>query len=127
MTASNLDAEFLFRTRFADLSAGLDPILEWARREKGYVPSKDGFRLASSLSGLAGIVARRSLRVPVQSPEECLDLSAMPAHLTGPIRRYLCDLPGWDPSRPVEAQPGIVAQQHDYVLFFGDAASRQAS
>ncbi len=110
----------VFQGRLDYLIASLGPVLQWARRVKGYSPAEADLRAAASLRGIGMIVGERRLPLVHGDGQGVLDLSGMPDELVSPLRSYLAELPGYDLSKPHGQQRSSVPdQQHGYVLFTG--------
>lgn len=108
----------VFRGRLNYLIASLRPVLQWARRVKGYPPAEADLRAAASLRGIGMIVGERRLPLAHGDGQGILDLSGVPDELVSPLRSYLAELPCYDLSKSHGQQRSSVSdQQHGYVLF----------
>ncbi len=110
----------VFQERLNYLIASLGPVLQWARRVKGYSPAEADLRAAASLRGIGMIVDERRLPLAHGGGQGIFDLSGVPDKLVSPLQSYLAELPGYDLSKPHGQQRSSVPdQQHGYVLFTG--------
>ena len=103
----------VWQGRASALAAIVAPMLAWARDVKGADLSPLGVMTLLQFDTLAAIGDPK----PVHAlPTGWLDLSDLPAEIAAGIRRYMAELPGFDPNQPSPA--GSSARQiHGYALY----------
>jgi hypothetical protein len=106
--------ESLWQSRPEDLLAALKPILDWTD-ETGRRCTSKAIAAIVTLHGLGAIVDRQLLPVQPDGQPRETDLPLAP-DLARRLRRYLCDIAGFDPARPCSEQLPVVSKHHGYAL-----------
>jgi hypothetical protein len=107
--------EQVWQGRVEAFFAGLRPILAWTRGA-GHTLSLADIHTIVSLPGIASIVDRD--RLPTRWKGQAAEIVlAVAPDLTGMLREYLWETPGYDPALPCAEQSTVVSEQHFLVLF----------
>lgn len=114
-------AEAVLRGRARALVVAVMPVLTWARDQAGVPITQEGMRLALSGAGIDALLSGRTLLVPEPQgePPARVTVAALLDVQLDPLRSYLEDLPGFDPSRSFAEQGSAAAIQHSTVLDAG--------
>jgi intracellular multiplication protein IcmO len=116
------DPNGVFRDRAVALIRTITPVLVWLRDHKGISLNIEVIRFSMELRWIWKLAMERKalLRDPDTGAETELDISGeIPENITWPLRSYLGELPGYDPSLPLEKQKGgEPSKQHGYAQFY---------
>ena len=116
------DANGVFRDRAVALIGTITPVLVWLRDHKGTILNIETIRFSIELGWIWKLAIEKValLRDPRTGTLTELDLEGeIPEDLTWPLRAYLGELPGYDPSLPLDRQRGDEpSKQHGYARFY---------
>ena len=123
------DANGVFRERAAALVGTITPVLVWLRDHKGLSLNIETIRFSIELRWIWKLAMEKIvlLRDPQTGTESQLDLGGeIPEDITWPLRAYLGELPGFDPSMPLDKQKGDEpSKQHGFAQFYFTATFTQ--
>ena len=108
----------VWRGRAVALVGCVAPALVWLRDHKGVRLDFEVVRFATDLrwitkAALEGIVL---LRDPASGDVTEMDVRGeLPDHVVSPLRRYLSEIPGYDPAIPLVQQARQALEQHSFV------------
>lgn len=115
-------AEAVLRGRARALMVAVMPVLTWARDHAGVPITQEGARMVLSGAGIDALLSSRALLVPGPQgePPARVTVASLPDEQLDPLRSYLEDLPGFDPSRSfAEQRSATAAVLHSTVLDAG--------
>ncbi len=116
------DANGVFRERAVALIGTIAPVLVWLRDHKGIPLNIELIRFSIELRWIWKLAMEKIvlLRDPETGDLTELDVSGdIPEDITWPLRSYLGELPGYDPSLPLDKQKGDEpSKQHGYAQFY---------
>jgi intracellular multiplication protein IcmO len=119
---SQNDPNGLFQGRAVALLSTIAPVLVWLRDRKGVLLNIDVIRQAIELRWIYKLAMNKtfSLRDPVTGVSQEVDVSSeIPEELTYPLLAYLGELPGYDPTVPLDKQKSEKpSEQHGYAQFY---------
>jgi intracellular multiplication protein IcmO len=123
------DPNGVFRERAVALIGTIAPVLVWLRDYKGISLNIDVIRFSIELRWIWRLAMEKIvlLRHPDTGAVTELDVSGeIPEDITWPLRSYLGELPGYDPSVPLDKQKGDEpSKQHGYAQFYFTATFTQ--
>ena len=127
-TSSN-DANGVFRERAVALVGTIAPVLVWLRDHKGVVLNIEVIRFSIELRWIWKLAMEKValLRDTDTGLLTELDLDGeIPEDITWPLRSYLGELPGFDPTMPLDKQKGDEpSKQHGFAQFYFTATFTQ--
>lgn len=115
------DPNGLFQGRAVALLGTIAPVLVWLRDHKGVLLNIDVIRQSIELRWIYKLAKQKtcSLRDPVTGKLEEIDVGKIPNDLIDPLLAYLGELPGYDPTVPLEQQKSEKpSEQHGYAQFY---------
>jgi intracellular multiplication protein IcmO len=119
--ASN-DANGVFRERAVALMGTITPILVWLRDVRGIPLNIEVIRYSIELRWIWKLAMEKIalLRDRESGVIRELDVSAdIPEEIVWPLKSYLGELPGYDPTLPLDKQKGDEpSKQHGYAQFY---------
>jgi len=123
------DPNGVFRERAVALIGTIAPVLVWLRDHKGISLNIEVIRFSIELRWIWKLAMEKIvlLRDAETGAVTELDVSAdIPEDITWPLRSYLGELPGYDPSVPLDKQEGDEpSKQHGYAQFYFTATFTQ--
>ena len=123
------DPNGVFRERAIALIGTIAPVLVWLRDHKGVSLNIEVIRFSIELRWIWKLAMEKIvlLRDPETGAVMELDVSGeIPEDITWPLRSYLGELPGYDPSVPLDKQKGDEpSKQHGYAQFYFTATFTQ--
>ena len=123
------DANGVFRERAVALIGTITPVLVWLRDHKGVALNIEAIRFAIELRWIWKLAIEKIvlLRDPETGTVTELDVSGeIPEDITWPLRAYLGELPGFDPTMPLDKQKGDEpSKQHGFAQFYFTATFTQ--
>jgi intracellular multiplication protein IcmO len=123
------DANGVFRERAVALVGTIAPVLVWLRDHKGIVLNIEVIRFSIELRWIWKLAMEKVvlLRDPETGTVTELDVNGeIPEDITWPLRSYLGELPGFDPTMPLEKQKGDEpSKQHGFAQFYFTATFTQ--
>ncbi|MBO0712555.1 MAG: type IV secretion system DNA-binding domain-containing protein, partial [Acetobacteraceae bacterium] len=123
------DTNGVFRERAVALVGTIAPVLVWLRDYKGVILNIETIRFSIELRWIWKLAMEKIvlLRDPETGTVSELDVSAeVPEDITWPLRSYLGELPGFDPTMPLEKQKGDEpSKQHGFAQFYFTATFTQ--
>ncbi|MEO8714329.1 MAG: type IV secretion system DNA-binding domain-containing protein [Acetobacteraceae bacterium] len=123
------DANGVFRERAVALIGTMTPALVWLRDHKGIALNIEVIRSAIELRWIWKLAMEKIvlLRDPDTGTETEIDLRhEIPEDITRPMRAYLGELPGFDPTMPLDKQKGDEpSKQHGFAQFYFTATFTQ--
>ena len=123
------DPNGVFRERAVALIGTIAPVLVWLRDHKGVPLNIEVIRFSIELRWIWKLAMEKKvlLRNVETGTVTELDVSAdIPEDITWPLRSYLGELPGYDPSMPLDKQKGDEpSKQHGYAQFYFTATFTQ--
>jgi len=123
------DPNGVFRERAVALIGTIAPVLVWLREHKGIPLNIEVIRFSIELRWIWKLAMEKKvlLRNTETGTVTELDVSAdIPEDITWPLRSYLGELPGYDPSMPLDKQKGDEpSKQHGYAQFYFTATFTQ--
>jgi intracellular multiplication protein IcmO len=123
------DPNGVFRERAVALIGTIAPVLVWLRDHKGMALDIDVIRFSIELRWIWKLAIEKMvlLRDPETGAVTELDVGAeIPEDITWPLKSYLGELPGYDPSVPLDKQKGDEpSKQHGYAQFYFTATFTQ--
>ena len=129
--ASPNDANSVFRERAVALVGTMAPVFVWLRDHKGVVLNIDVIRFSMELRWIWKLAMEKI--VVLRDPEtgavhEVSVEDEIPEDITWPLRSYLGELPGFDPTMPLDKQKGDEpSKQHQFAQFYFTATFTQLS
>ena len=116
------DPNGLFQGRAVALLGTIAPVLVWLRDHKGVLLNIDVIRQSIELRWIYKLAMHKtfSLRDPITGKSEEVSIGGeIPDDLIYPLRAYLGELPGYDPTVPLEQQKSDKpSEQHGYAQFY---------
>ena len=123
------DPNGVFRERAVALIGTITPVLVWLRDHKGIAVNIEVIRSSIELQWIWKLAMEKIVRLrdPDTGVVSELDVSRdIPEDITWPLRSYLGELPGYDPSVPLDKQKGDEpSKQHGYAQFYFTATFTQ--
>ena len=123
------DPNGVFRERAVALIGTIAPVLVWLRDHKGVALNIEVIRFSIELRWIWKLAMEKKvlLRNAETGTVTELDVSDdIPEDITWPLRSYLGELPGYDPSMPLDKQKGDEpSKQHGYAQFYFTATFTQ--
>ena len=123
------DANGVFRDRAVALIGTIAPVLVWLRDHKGITLNIEVVRFAIELRWIWKLAMQKVvvLRDAHTGVETELHVSAdIPEDIVWPLKAYLGELPGYDPSVPLDKQKGDEpSKQHGFAQFYFTATFTQ--
>ena len=123
------DPNGVFRERAVALIGTITPVLVWLRDHKGIALNIEVIRFSIELRWIWKLAMEKMvlLRNVETGTVTELDVSDdIPEDITWPLRSYLGELPGYDPSMPLDKQKGDEpSKQHGYAQFYFTATFTQ--
>jgi intracellular multiplication protein IcmO len=123
------DPNGVFRERAVALIGTIAPVLVWLRDYKGVPLNIEVIRFAIELRWIWKLAMERIalLRNPETGAIDELDLNGeIPEDIVWPLKSYLGELPGYDPTLPLEKQKGDEpSKQHGFAQFYFTATFTQ--
>jgi intracellular multiplication protein IcmO len=123
------DPNGVFRERAVALIGTITPVLVWLRDHKGITLNIEVIRSSIELRWIWKLAMEKIVRLrdPDTGIVSELDVSRdIPEDITWPLRSYLGELPGYDPSVPLDKQKGDEpSKQHGYAQFYFTATFTQ--
>ena len=123
------DPNGVFRERAVALIGTIAPVLVWLRDHKGIPLNIEVIRFSIELRWIWKLAMEKKvlLRNTETGTVTELDVSTdIPEDITWPLRSYLGELPGYDPSMPLDKQKGDEpSKQHGYAQFYFTATFTQ--
>ncbi len=123
------DPNGVFRERAVALIGTIAPVLVWLRDHKGIFLNIEVIRFSIELRWIWKLAMEKIvlLRDTETGAVTELDVSGeIPEDVTWPLRSYLGELPGYDPSVPLDKQKGDEpSKQHGYAQFYFTATFTQ--
>jgi intracellular multiplication protein IcmO len=123
------DPNGVFRERAIALIGTIAPVLVWLRDHKGISLNIEVIRFSIELRWIWKLAMEKIvlIRDPDAGAVTELDVSGeIPEDITWPLRSYLGELPGYDPSVPLDKQKGDEpSKQHGYAQFYFTATFTQ--
>ncbi|MBN9560459.1 MAG: type IV secretion system DNA-binding domain-containing protein [Alphaproteobacteria bacterium] len=123
------DTNGVFRDRAVALIGTIAPVLVWLRDHKGVLLNIEVIRSAIYLRwiwklAMQKIVLLRNAETGIETEIDVKD--EIPEELIGPLKDYLGELPGYDPTVPLDKQKGDEpSKQHGYAQFYFTATFTQ--
>ena len=123
------DPNGVFRERAVALVGTIAPVLVWLRDHKGISLNIEIIRSSIELRWIWKLAIEKKvlLRNPDDGTTRELDVSGeIPEDVTWPLRAYLGELPGYDPTVPLDKQKGDEpSKQHGFAQFYFTATFTQ--
>jgi intracellular multiplication protein IcmO len=123
------DANGVFRERAVALVGTIAPVLVWLRDRKGVVLNIEVIRFSIELRWIWKLAMEKIvlLRDPETGKVVEIDVKdEIPEDITWPLRSYLGELPGYDPTLPLDKQKGDEpSKQHGFAQFYFTATFTQ--
>ncbi len=123
------DANGVFRERAVALLGTIAPVLVWLRDYKGVVLNIEVIRFSIELRWIWKLAMEKIvlLRDPETGNVVEIDVKdEIPEDITWPLRSYLGELPGFDPTMPLDKQKGDEpSKQHGFAQFYFTATFTQ--
>ena len=117
------DANGVFRERAVALIGTISPVLVWLRDHKGIPLNIEVIRFSVELRWIWQLAMQKVALVPQpghrrRAKDRLLD-GEIPEEITWPLRSYLGELPGFDPTMPLDKQKGDEpSKQHGFAQFY---------
>ena len=115
------DTNGVFRDRAVALIGTLAPVMVWMRDHKGVSINIEKIRFMVELKSIWMLAKHKVflVRNPDTNEVREIDASDMPADLIYPLEAYLGEIPGYDTSRPYNAQrTDEPSKQHGFAIFY---------
>ena len=116
------DANGVFRERAVALIGTISPVLVWLRDHKGIPLNIEVIRFSVELRWIWQLAMQKValVRNPDTGVERKILLDGeIPEEITWPLRSYLGELPGFDPTMPLDKQKGDEpSKQHGFAQFY---------
>ena len=116
------DANGVFRERAVALIGTISPVLVWLRDHKGIPLNIEVIRFSVELRWIWKLAMQKKalIRNPDTGVEREIYLDGeIPEEITWPLRSYLGELPGFDPTMPLDKQKGDEpSKQHGFAQFY---------
>ncbi len=116
------DPNGVFRERAVALVGTIAPVLVWLRDRKGVALNIEVIRFSIELRWIWKLAMEKIvlLRDPETGKERQVDVEGeIPEDIIWPLKSYLGELPGFDPTLPLEKQRGDEpSKQHGYAQFY---------
>ncbi len=123
------DANGVFRERAVALVGTIAPVLVWLRDHKGVALNIEVLRFSIELRWIWRLAMRKIyfVRDPETGAETEIDVNGeIPEEIVWPLKAYLGELPGYDPSMPLDKQKGEEpSKQHGFAQFYFTATFTQ--
>ena len=116
------DANGVFRDRAVALIGTITPVLVWLRDHKGVTLNIETIRFSIEPGWIWKLAMEKIALLRDTRTGALTELhlnGEIPEDLTWPLRAYLGELPGYDPSLPLDRQKGDEpSKQHGYARFY---------
>jgi len=123
------DANGVFRERAVALIGTIAPVLVWLRDHKGVVLNIEVIRFSIELRWIWKLAMEKVVLLRDSDTGTVVELDVngeIPEDITWPLRSYLGELPGFDPTMPLEKQKGDEpSKQHGFAQFYFTATFTQ--
>ena len=123
------DANGVFRERAVALIGTIAPVLVWLRDHKGVSLTIEVIRFSIELRWIWKLAMQKiyAVRDPETGAETEIDVKGeIPEDIVWPLKAYLGELPGYDPSMPLDKQKGDEpSKQHGFAQFYFTATFTQ--
>ncbi len=123
------DPNGVFRERAVALIGTIAPVLVWLRDHKAISLNIEGIRFSIELRWIWKLAMEKIVLVRDSDTGAVTELDVsgdIPEDITWPLRSYLGELPGYDPSVPLDKQQGDEpSKQHGYAQFYFTATFTQ--
>lgn len=123
------DANGVFRERAVALIGTIAPVLVWLRDHKGVSLTIEVIRFSIELRWIWKLAMQKiyAVRDPETGDETEIDVRGeIPEDIVWPLKAYLGELPGYDPSMPLDKQKGDEpSKQHGFAQFYFTATFTQ--
>ncbi|SFK80803.1 intracellular multiplication protein IcmO [Methylocapsa palsarum] len=123
------DSNGVFRDRAVALIGTITPALVWLRDNKGIPLNIDVIRFSIELRWIWKLAMEKIciVRDPDTGKEEPVSVeNEIPEDILWPLKAYLGELPGYDPSLPLDKQKGDEpSKQHGFAQFYFTATFTQ--
>jgi intracellular multiplication protein IcmO len=127
--AAQNDANGVFRERAVALIGTIAPVLVWLRDHKGVPLNIDVIRFSIELRWIWKLAMQKIyvLRDADTGKETEIDVNGeIPEEIIWPLKAYLGELPGYDPTMPLDKQKGDEpSKQHGFAQFYFTATFTQ--
>jgi intracellular multiplication protein IcmO len=127
--AAQNDANGVFRGRAVALIGTIAPVLVWLRDHKGVPLNIDVIRFSIELRWIWKLAMQKIyvLRDAETGRETEIDVNGeIPEEIIWPLKAYLGELPGYDPTMPLDKQKGDEpSKQHGFAQFYFTATFTQ--
>jgi intracellular multiplication protein IcmO len=127
--AAQNDANGVFRERAVALIGTIAPVLVWLRDHKGVPLNIDVIRFSIELRWIWKLAMQKIyvLRDADTGKETEIDVTGeIPEEIIWPLKAYLGELPGYDPTMPLDKQKGDEpSKQHGFAQFYFTATFTQ--
>ena len=127
--AAQNDANGVFRERAVALIGTIAPVLVWLRDHKGVPLNIDVIRFSIELRWIWKLAMQKIyvLRNADTGKETEIDVNGeIPEEIIWPLKAYLGELPGYDPTMPLDKQKGDEpSKQHGFAQFYFTATFTQ--
>jgi intracellular multiplication protein IcmO len=116
------DANGVFRERAVALIGTMAPVLVWLRDHKGLALNIEVIRFSIELRWIWKLAMEKIVLVRDPQTGFVTEMSVegeIPEDITWPLRSYLGELPGFDPTMPLDKQKGEEpSKQHGFAQFY---------
>lgn len=123
------DANGVFRERAVALIGTITPVLVWLRDHKGVTLNIEVIRFSIELRWIWKLAMEKVVLLRDSETGTVVELDVngeIPEDITWPLRSYLGELPGFDPTMPLEKQKGDEpSKQHGFAQFYFTATFTQ--
>jgi intracellular multiplication protein IcmO len=123
------DANGVFRERAVALVGTIAPVLVWLRDHKGVVLNIEVIRFSIELRWIWKLAMEKIVLMRDPETGKVIEKDVkneIPEDITWPLRSYLGELPGFDPSMPLDKQKGDEpSKQHGFAQFYFTATFTQ--
>jgi intracellular multiplication protein IcmO len=123
------DPNGVFRERAVALMGTIAPVLVWLRDQKGVALNIEVIRFSIELRWIWKLAMEKKVLLRNTETGTVMELDVshdIPEDITWPLRSYLGELPGYDPSMPLDKQKGDEpSKQHGYAQFYFTATFTQ--
>ena len=127
--AAQNDTNGVFRERAVALIGTIAPVLVWLRDHKGVPLNIDVIRFSIELRWIWKLAMQKIyvLRDADTGKETEIDVNGeIPEEIIWPLKAYLGELPGYDPTMPLDKQKGDEpSKQHGFAQFYFTATFTQ--